>query len=165
MVPAAGSVWGALYEPHCGHGDRRDRPDRALCSSEGNRCLSGRARSFEIRLGLIPPLLSSDSVVLRKLYPLPAISPGLSFLGCEMDVWVRCLASPGAQFCSSTAPSPESPAQNCPREGQGEVTRLGSRGVAPRRDTYSGLRLSPGWSLGSAACAALTQPHHFMDEA
>ena len=79
-----GQLWGALCEPYFGRRDRCDRSGRALCGSEGNHSLSGRVWSFEFRLGLIPPLLNSKSVVLRKLYPLSTISPGLSFLGCEM---------------------------------------------------------------------------------
>ena len=64
----------------------------------------------------------------------------------------------------STAPSPKSPAQNCPHDGQDEVTRLGSWDMSPRGSTYSGLRLSPGWSLSLAASTALGHPHHFTDE-
>lgn len=80
-----GQLWGALCEPYFERRDRRDRSSRALCTSEGNHGLSGTAWSFEFRLGLIPPLLNSNSMVLRKLYPLSTISPGLSFLGCEME--------------------------------------------------------------------------------
>lgn len=126
-----GQLWGALCEPYFERRDRRDRSGRALCTSEGNHGLSGRAWSFEFRLGLIPPLLNSNSVVLRKLYPLSTISPGLSFLGCEMDMWERCPVSLGAQFSFSTAPSPKSPAQNCSHDGQGEVTRLRSWDMSP----------------------------------
>ena len=108
-----GQLWGALCEPYFGRRDRCDRSGRALCGSEGNHSLSGRVWSFEFRLGLIPPLLNSKSVVLRKLYPLSTISPGLSFLGFEMDVWERCPVSPGAQFSFNSTitevPCPELP--------------------------------------------------------
>ena len=52
-------------------------------------------------------------MVLRKLYPLSTISPGLSFLGCEMDVWERCPVSLGAVLLLNSTvtevPCPELP--------------------------------------------------------
>lgn len=38
-------------------------------------------------------LLSSNSLALRKLYPLPPITLGFSFLSCQMDMWAKHLAS------------------------------------------------------------------------
>lgn len=38
-------------------------------------------------------LLSSNSLALRKFYPLLPITLGLSFLSCQMDMWAKHLAS------------------------------------------------------------------------
>ena len=49
----------------------------------------------------------------EKLYSLSTISPGLSFLGCEMDVWERCPVSLGAVLLLNSTvtevPCPELP--------------------------------------------------------
>ena len=124
-----GHLWGALCEPYFERRDRRDRSGRALYTSEGNHGLSGRAWSFEFRLGLIPPLLNSYSMVLRN-YILSPPSAQASVSWAVKWTCGRGARSLWEQFFS-TAPSPKSPAQNCPHDGQGEVTRLRSWDMSP----------------------------------
>ena len=94
-----GHLWGGLCEPYLERRDRRDRWGRALYTSEGNHGLSGRAWSFEFRLGLIPPLLNSYSMVLRNYI----LSPPSAQASVSWAVKWTC--GRGAGLSGSSSPS------------------------------------------------------------